>query len=742
MLVLVAVPLVGAAPAQADAGVPVPGGTIEVQGNGPGISLHIPADGRVNGDGFTASVTGYRFAPSVGVGDTAQVAAPGQVLLVFGVSSSETLIGTGNTFGLPGVTASLVINGQSAELPTETYGETGPVYFLASVPAQAKDVALQLTAGGYSQSFSFTKGRREGPQPYVLYASRDNWEVTDDAAQQAFISTPDPTGHFKDAGIALDINSASLSYFSPGGSPQTPSGPNQAWLVLDGTALPQVPSNDTADLPGFYFNYMGTLTTNDVQLKLPHGEPQPSLLADKGGSSDEGSDGGVFGGTYYWAVPASTKVATVTVDFPPKLPAESSFIGSPMMVPVKTPSAAFKFNFTSSYKFSPYRGPNPPPFASSSSSGPSGKSSNSSGSALVPLLVLLVVVLAGYGFYIVRYRRFLPTFVTGRAMSPGERRSRDATSWLNSQPGANAPEGVTNGSEAPRAVTDGDVILLDDTRTSGEGPISNAVSLYPVPQSPSPPPEGAVEVVLCAPVPTVLGWPTGAEPPSSSVLSLLAYLAWHDGKAFSGETLRAKVGIGRANELSTRTIGTYMNQLRRALGPQMLPEASSGAGYRTVGISIDVRRMETYVRTAAASPETAVENLTAALSLVRGEAPLSEVPAEPWGWADVAGGSVLEAISRCTLEAGTKLARTAIEAGDGELAAWAVDQALLIIPCDHELNKLALDAAAMAVEPSALKLAWDEVARRFVSVREAVPDELVEHYQHLRSRRPVTGPRP
>lgn len=32
----------------------------------PGIALHIPADGRVNGDGFAAQITGYRLANQVG----------------------------------------------------------------------------------------------------------------------------------------------------------------------------------------------------------------------------------------------------------------------------------------------------------------------------------------------------------------------------------------------------------------------------------------------------------------------------------------------------------------------------------------------------------------------------------------------------------------------------------------------------------------------------------------------------
>jgi hypothetical protein len=31
--------------------------------DGPGIALHIPAGGRLNGNGFAATVTGYRFAP-------------------------------------------------------------------------------------------------------------------------------------------------------------------------------------------------------------------------------------------------------------------------------------------------------------------------------------------------------------------------------------------------------------------------------------------------------------------------------------------------------------------------------------------------------------------------------------------------------------------------------------------------------------------------------------------------------
>ncbi len=138
------------APAPASAALGV--GGAEVLATAP-EGLRLPPDGRVNGDGFAAEVVGYRFTLQFGAGKTARWAAPGQVFLVFGLTCTTT-----------SVAARLVVGGHANALLGETgYSGLVPTYYLASVPEKAADVALELSKGGFSQEFSFTKGEREGP---------------------------------------------------------------------------------------------------------------------------------------------------------------------------------------------------------------------------------------------------------------------------------------------------------------------------------------------------------------------------------------------------------------------------------------------------------------------------------------------------------------------------------------------------------------------------------------------------
>ena len=98
----------------------------------PSVRLHTPRDGRVNGDGFTAQVTGYRFGRQFGPASSAVQAAPGQQLLTFGLVASTRAL-----------TATLEVDGhrERLQLPPST-PVSAPVYYLASLPARAKQVVL------------------------------------------------------------------------------------------------------------------------------------------------------------------------------------------------------------------------------------------------------------------------------------------------------------------------------------------------------------------------------------------------------------------------------------------------------------------------------------------------------------------------------------------------------------------------------------------------------------------------
>lgn len=296
-----------------------------------GIALHVPRDGRVNGDGFAATVTGYRFGYGVGFGSSAEVAAPGQALLVFGLEE----VGSGGSF-------TLVVDGQGTPLPASDLSPASlfsatttsppglspstPAYYLASVPAHADNVGLQASAAGFSQTFSFTKGAREGSQPAVLYRAQGAWQQTDSVGLSVNVPTPasadiDGIPTSVGGGVDIDIASVTLGYFL-GASGTTPGNPAKAWLEMSATALPYAVPDDQE----YEWAYQQTLPGRDLTLTLPGGKPLPAMLTGQGGPDDESNEesnhDGLFGGDYYWEVPAGVRSATLRVHLPAHLVAQ------------------------------------------------------------------------------------------------------------------------------------------------------------------------------------------------------------------------------------------------------------------------------------------------------------------------------------------------------------------------------------------------------------------------------------
>lgn len=97
---------------------------------------------------------------------------------------------------------------------------------------------------------------------------------------------------------------------------------------------------------------------------------------------------------------------------------------------------------------------------------------------------------------------------------------------------------------------------------------------------------GVLTVNVLGPV-EVIGW---VVPPRRKVLTELAcYLALHTGRPVSGEEFRAALaGASETDdEVSAKSLRTYMSELRRCLGPGLLPEArTSGYGFSPGAITI------------------------------------------------------------------------------------------------------------------------------------------------------------
>ena len=348
-----ALALVAVAPlaSTASATTAVGAGTITTVAN-PGIALHIPADGRLDGNGFAVDVSGYRFAYEVGYGSATKYAATGHALLVFGLTGSGT---TAN--------ASLEIDGQGEPLPASTPSVSTPAYYLASIPQGALDVALQVSANGFSQTFSFTKGHREGVQPAVLYRGQDQWEQVDNIGQVSYVNTPDTVDGLLYNRIEFTLTSATLTYFLPS-TGATPASPSKAWVVLSGSALPNLAPDDPGGISDTPIDYLKTLPGGDFTLTIPGQTPMPAMLSGQGGPDDESGNNagwGLFGGDYYWQVPASLVSATLTVNLPAQLLAQGN--GSPLELPVAGQVPAVHLGFAPPSALPPITGTNPPAWA-------------------------------------------------------------------------------------------------------------------------------------------------------------------------------------------------------------------------------------------------------------------------------------------------------------------------------------------------------------------------------------------
>jgi DNA-binding SARP family transcriptional activator len=196
---------------------------------------------------------------------------------------------------------------------------------------------------------------------------------------------------------------------------------------------------------------------------------------------------------------------------------------------------------------------------------------------------------------------------------------------------------------------------------------------------------GAVVRVL-GPV-EVEGW---SEVPSRKVVSELAcYLVLHGDRNVTGEELRAAIWPGdlRASAKSLRNV---VSLLRKALGPDLVPEAQKGSGYHLApGVSCDWTIFSGLVATATGPDE--MDRLREALALVRG-APFDAVASGSftWAWTEL----FVSGMEVAVATAARRLGALAIAQDDIELSVWALLQGLSASPYDRELWSAYLGASA------------------------------------------------
>jgi hypothetical protein len=234
--------------------------------------------------------------------------------------------------------------------------------------------------------------------------------------------------------------------------------------------------------------------------------------------------------------------------------------------------------------------------------------------------------------------------------------------------------------------------------------------------------------------PTLSGDRTTKDELLRSELETACFLACNPGSTLSGEALRAVIGAGRDEDWSVRTIVTYVSGLRRKLGIEHVPDATSAGGYRLDRVSTDAARFKELVTLAKAEQSDGqARHLADALSLVRGT-PFAGVSKGTYGWVFRTdnGPSLADDLCKVVVNAARALVRLALDADDHALATWAATKGVLVWQTDLKLSMLQLDAAAISHDSTELSRKWSDISQRFAGNNEPVPDELIDYYRRLR----------
>jgi DNA-binding SARP family transcriptional activator len=221
---------------------------------------------------------------------------------------------------------------------------------------------------------------------------------------------------------------------------------------------------------------------------------------------------------------------------------------------------------------------------------------------------------------------------------------------------------------------------------------------------------GSIRVSVLGPV-MVTGWLT--QPKRKVLTELVCYLALHAGRPLGGDELRAALGgHNDGAELSVKSLRTYMSELRRCLGPGLVP-IGQGTGYAISGdVVTDWSQFQTHLSSATDADGDRASHLRDALELVRGR-PFAGTDYR-WVYAEFLASEMEVAIS----SAARQLAQLSEDCGDHRTTLFAYRRGLLASPFDFSLWEGALRAAA--------QLGADEVTRTKRDAQAALGDDAIE----------------
>jgi hypothetical protein len=707
-------PLTMSAPPAGATTLPVPPNEVIVAS--PVVGLTTPADGRLRGEDFTATVTGVAWPGSVRSGGAVRVAGPGRRLVVFTLRMSEPIEDVGPLTNGTAATAAVAVGDSQVPVHLTTLDEqiegghgttptgTGTESFCLSVPVGQHHVALVLSQSGFSQNFDLWTLQRRPPVPAVLYRSPTSSSVT--------VASPgvenDPIENRADGfGSPADVSltSATLTYFAPDGSGTTPGDPAKAYLVADLVATHGGGSTFHTPEWGHFFSTLTPLPGDRVTFTSTGGSPVTAESAPKRSTvGNPAGDDGLVNVEYWFTVPATTTGGSIALTPGPVTGVEyTGFQGAGQVPLTLTGTGSFAVDFpapaaTATQRTPPWVGKPVPAQTTTTGSANEDAAAGTGGTSgggfsiwLAVVLVVAVATLAVVGERLFRRRRLAGAAAGGL---PG--------TGVQSPPVA-PPTAPTAGSGSFRAPP-----TAPTANRSSPGPAGGPPPTL-VPTEP-PPLGGPTDLVV-----RVLGHVevTGWDEPTerrAGLEALCCYLALHADRPVGSDQLLAALWPAgdEGGETTRKTLRNNLSRLRQAVGADRLPDAVAVGGYRLDGGVTDWGEFQRLVAEAMTTEGPDADARRAeALAHVRG-VPFEGVASAQYGWA--LDGPVHE-MTVAVIECAHTLVASRLVAGDPAGATSAARAGLRVSRTELTLWRDLFTAAGRSEDPGTVRRLQTEARR-------------------------------
>jgi len=211
--------------------------------------------------------------------------------------------------------------------------------------------------------------------------------------------------------------------------------------------------------------------------------------------------------------------------------------------------------------------------------------------------------------------------------------------------------------------------------------------------------------------------------------ALLFFLVYHDGHHMSAEQilLAMRPNAGPEGDLSRKTMHNNLSKLRKLIGSEHLPDATTAGGYLIAGAGSDWATFRRLNREADVfGGEQAMRLRTEALRLVRGQ-PFDAASGDLFGWVDDEHlrTDIAFAIAKCAQRLGTDH----LEAQEFEAAEAAARSGLVGARDDYGLWDLGARAIDARADRTALKRWTSDAAQHLDAADIARIASGLVHYQ-------------